>query len=140
MRQEMRDKIRELADQGAIFYVSHSGGKDSQAQHIEITKLVPADQVVVIHAHLPGVEWRGVRAHIHNTIGQYQYIEVQAVKTFFEMVDHRQKWPAPAYRQCTSDLKRGPIEKAIRQKCLVAFSCVFQPCVRRCTGSPGDHQ
>jgi 3'-phosphoadenosine 5'-phosphosulfate sulfotransferase (PAPS reductase)/FAD synthetase len=23
-------------------------------------------------------------------------------------------WPSPKYRQCTSDLKRGPIEKAIR--------------------------
>ena len=81
---------------------------------IELVEIVPHEQLVVIHAHLPGVEWEGTRQHIHNTIGQIRYIEVVAVKTFFEMVDHRQKWPAPAYRQCTSDLKRGPIEKAIR--------------------------
>ncbi len=81
---------------------------------IELASIVPSDQLVVIHAHLPGVEWEGTRRHIQNTIGKMRYIEVVAVKTFFEMVDHRQKWPAPAYRQCTSDLKRGPIEKAIR--------------------------
>ncbi|KKK82422.1 hypothetical protein LCGC14_2803540 [marine sediment metagenome] len=81
---------------------------------LEMAQVVPKDQVVVIHAHLPEVEWEGTRTHIKATIGNYQYIECQAIKTFFEMVDHRQKWPAPAYRQCTSDLKRGPIEKAIR--------------------------
>ena len=85
---------------------------------------MPRNQIVVIHAHLPEVEWQGTRAHIKATIwpwkyksfnkGGCQYIEVVAVKTFFEMVNHRQKWPSPKYRQCTSDLKRGPIDKAIR--------------------------
>ncbi len=106
--------IVNLAKQGAIFYISHSGGKDSQAMIIKMRALVPHEQLVVVHAHLPGVEWAGTRQHIRDTIGQIRYIEVVAVKTFFEMVEHRQKWPAPAYRQCTSDLKRGPIEKAIR--------------------------
>ena len=30
------------------------------------------------------------------------------------MVEHRGMFPSPSYRQCTSDLKRGPIEKKIR--------------------------
>ena len=81
---------------------------------LTMSKLVPFDQLVVIHAHLPEVEWTGTREHIRNTIGKYQYIEVKAGKTFFEMVEHRKKFPSPATRQCTSDLKRGPIEKAIR--------------------------
>lgn len=114
MKQVIHNHIADLIDRGAIFYVSHSGGKDSQCMLIELAKIVPRQQIVVIHAHLPGVEWEGTRQHIQNTIGQIRYIEAVAVKTFFEMVDHRQKWPAPAYRQCTSDLKRGPIEKAIR--------------------------
>lgn len=129
MNTDIIKKIKELVKRGAIFYISHSGGKDSQAQLIDVSKYVPADQLVVIHAHLPEVEWKGTRKHIKNTIGDIQYIEVIAVKTFFEMVDHRQKWPAPAYRQCTSDLKRGPIEKAIRHDLkakgkLLAINCM----------------
>lgn len=114
MQTQTKKQIIDLAARGAAFYISHSGGKDSQTMLIEITRIVPQDQIVIIHAHLPEVEWKGTRAHINATIGDYKYIEVRAGKTFFEMVDHRQKWPAPAYRQCTSDLKRDPIAKAIR--------------------------
>ena len=114
MTERTKTQILDLVAQGAIFYSSHSGGKDSQAMTIELTKLVPSDQLVIIHAHLPEVEWKGTRQHISDTIGDLQYIEVVAVKTFFQMVDHRQKWPGPKSRQCTSDLKRAPIEKAIR--------------------------
>lgn len=114
MNTTTKENIRKLIAQGAIFYVSHSGGKDSQAMYIAISEMVPVNQLVVIHAHLPGVEWNGTRQHIKDTIGTTQYIEVVARKTFFEMVNHRQMWPGPKYRQCTSDLKRGPIEKAIR--------------------------
>lgn len=35
-------------------------------------------------------------------------------KDFFSMVRHRGKFPSPAQRQCTSDLKRGPIQTWIR--------------------------
>ena len=129
MNQDTTDYISDLVDNGAIFYVSHSGGKDSQTMFIELSKVVPADQLVVIHAHLPEVEWKGTRQHIKDTIGQIQYIEVVAGKTFFEMVDHRQMFPGPKYRQCTSDLKRGPIEKAIRadlkaKNKLLAVNCM----------------
>lgn len=129
MNSDMVSKINGLVSRGAIFYVSHSGGKDSQTMFLEISKRVPQNQIVVIHAHLPEVVWSGEQDHIRNTIGNTQFIVCQAVKTFFEMVDHRQKFPAPAYRQCTSDLKRGPIEKAIRHDLkakgkTLAVSCV----------------
>ena len=46
---------------------------------------------------------------------------VRAGKTLFDMVRHRAQtrpdvpsWPSSAHRQCTSDLKRGPIQKFIR--------------------------
>lgn len=35
-------------------------------------------------------------------------------RTYLEMVEHRGMFPSAQYRQCTSDLKRGPIEKYIR--------------------------
>lgn len=114
MNRSTENFVDSMVARGAIFYASHSGGKDSQAMTIELSTRVPKDQLVVIHAHLPGVEWAGTRKHVQDTIWGLQYIEVVAVKTFFEMVNHRQKWPSPSQRQCTSDLKRGPIEKAIR--------------------------
>ena len=37
-----------------------------------------------------------------------------AKRTYLEMVEQRGMFPSPQFRQCTSDLKRGPIEKFIR--------------------------
>jgi len=115
-----RKKIEELIARGAIFYVSHSAGKDSQAMYIALNRVVPHGQIVVVHADLGRVEWDGVQNHINATITHPLNV-VRAKKTFFEMVEHRARtrpdvppWPSSATRQCTSDLKRGPIHKFIR--------------------------
>lgn len=111
----MQPNIQELVEQGALFVVNHSGGKDSQAMMIYIEALVPADQIVVVHADLPGVEWDGTWDHILATVpAGIPVHKTAAGKTFADMVRHRQMFPSPQYRQCTSDLKRGPIEKVIR--------------------------
>lgn len=114
------DRFRELAGRGAIFYISHSGGKDSQAMYAILSRLVPSDQISVVHADLGEIEWHGVQDHIRATIDHPLNV-VRAGKSFFEMVEHRARtrpdvppWPSSATRQCTSDLKRGPIQKFIR--------------------------
>lgn len=108
-------EIKSLNDQGAIFIVNHSGGKDSQAMYLFLKEFIPIERLVVIHADLPEVDWDGIEDHIMHTIKIGTYFEVvRAKKTFFEMVEHRKMWPSADCRQCTSDLKRGPIEKAIR--------------------------
>ena len=125
-----KDKIIKLRDRGAIFYISHSGGKDSQAMYITLKKIIPQDQIVVVHAHLPEIVWAGEQDHIINTIDPGTQFEiVQAGKTFFNMVDHRGMFPSPKYRQCTSDLKRDPINKFMRADLkakgkTLAVSCV----------------
>lgn len=113
-------KITELADADAVFYVSHSGGKDSQAMYKTISDLVPPDQITVVHADLGKIEWHGVQDHIRDTIRHDLHV-VRAAKSFFDMVRHRNRvrpdvpaWPSSATRQCTSDLKRGPMQKFIR--------------------------
>jgi hypothetical protein len=85
-----------------------------------LSRVVPSDQIVVVHADLGEVEWSGVQDHIRSTI-RHDLNVVRANKTLLEMVETRfQKrpevpsWPSSAHRQCTSDLKRGPIEKFIR--------------------------
>lgn len=107
---KLTKEIKELIKQGAIFYVSHSGGKDSQAMYALIREAIPADQIEVVHADLGEVEWKGVQEHIKNNVDHEVHV-VRAGKTFLEMVEKRGKFPSAAYRQCTSDLKRGPISK-----------------------------
>ena len=111
---EINEEIKQLIDRGALFVINHSGGKDSQAMTIKLRKIVPAERILVIHADLPEADWPGTWDHVVNTCDGLEIQQVVAVKTFFDMVRHRQMWPSPKYRQCTSDLKRGPIEKSIR--------------------------
>jgi 3'-phosphoadenosine 5'-phosphosulfate sulfotransferase (PAPS reductase)/FAD synthetase len=107
--------VVDLIARGALFVANHSGGKDSQAMLIELRKIVPADQILVIHAELPDVEWEGTQAHIRATIDGLPLIVARAKRTFWEMVEARGKFPSPQQRQCTSDLKRGPIQREIRR-------------------------
>lgn len=110
----LSSEISKLVQRKALFVINHSGGKDSQAMHSKLIALVPKEQLLVIHAVLPEVDWEGTEQHVIDNIGDVEYKSVVAVKTFFEMVSKRGMFPSPKYRQCTSDLKRSPIEKCIR--------------------------
>ena len=118
--------IQSLVERGAVFYISHSGGKDSQAMYALVQRFVPQDQIVVMHADLGDVEWAGTQGHIRDNISHPLNV-VKAIwkngseKTFLGMVADRfekrpdaPSWPSPSLRQCTSDLKRGPLQKFMR--------------------------
>ncbi|MGH8159289.1 MAG: phosphoadenosine phosphosulfate reductase family protein [Rhodanobacter sp.] len=118
--------VRELIDAGALFVANHSGGKDSQSLLIKLLEIIPRDQLLVVHASLGEAEWEGALEHAQNQADAagLPFIVARAVKTFFEMVEHRFAvrpgpnspcWPSAANRQCTSDLKRGPIEREVRR-------------------------
>jgi len=134
--------LKAAISQGAVFYCSHSGGKDSTAMYWYLRRIgVPHDQIVVVHAHLGRIEHQGVIEHIKATIDHELHI-VHAVdrdgndKDLLSMVRARHRkdptrppWPSSSIRYCTSDLKRGPIEKFIRQDMkargvLQAVNCV----------------
>lgn len=109
-------KVLELVERGALFVVNHSGGKDSQAMMVKLAEIVPQAQLMVIHAELPEVDWEGIKEHIEATIGGLPLIVCRNEnKTLLEMVERRGMFPSPQQRQCTSDLKRGPIEREIRR-------------------------
>lgn len=108
-------KIIALRDRGALFVISHSGGKDSQAMAAVVRELVPDAQILVVHAALGDVEWEGVLEHIQATTTALPLVLAHAASTFWDMVDRRQMFPSPKNRQCTSDLKRGPIEREVRR-------------------------
>lgn len=109
-------EIQTLIDEGALIALNHSGGKDSQACMIELLRLgVPMDQMIIIHASLGDIEWPGTIDHIKETTHGLPLIIAKARRSFFEMVRARGMFPSPKYRQCTSDQKRGPIERELRR-------------------------
>lgn len=108
-------QIRELIAAGFLFVVSTSGGKDSQAQTILLRQIIPPSQLLLVHAILPEVDWDGVEDHIHATSSGLPIITAEAKTTFFQMVERRQMFPSADNRQCTSDLKRGPINREVRR-------------------------
>jgi 3'-phosphoadenosine 5'-phosphosulfate sulfotransferase (PAPS reductase)/FAD synthetase len=120
----MPDTVRALANQGALFVSNHSGGKDSQAMLIRLLELVPARQILVVHASLGAVEWPGALelARDQAAAAGLPFIVAKASKTLLSMVEHRfntrpevPSWPSASTRQCTSDLKRGPIQREVRR-------------------------
>lgn len=117
--------IKNFIEQGALFVVSHSGGKDSQAMMIKLRRAgVPASQMVVIHACLGAVEWDGAKelAQANAEAAGIPFIVATARRGLLQMVEERfekrpevPSWPSSSTRQCTSDLKRGPIAREARR-------------------------
>lgn len=106
--------VDELIRRGALFVVNHSGGKDSQAMYLKLRARVPREQLVLIHADLGAVEWAGAIGHILATTDGEPMHVCRARRNLLQMVEERGMFPSPEQRQCTSDLKRGPIERTIR--------------------------
>ena len=112
----MNAEIQALIQRGALFVINHSAGKDSQAMTIVLRKLVPERQLLVIHADLGEIEWDGNLEHIRSTTQGLPFLIARNEnKTLLEMVEKRGMWPSASTRQCTSDLKRDPIEREIRR-------------------------
>jgi 3'-phosphoadenosine 5'-phosphosulfate sulfotransferase (PAPS reductase)/FAD synthetase len=115
---------RAAADCGALFVANHSGGKDSQAMLIRLLETVPREQLVVVHAALGEVEWPGALEHAQRQAHDsgLPFLVARAGISLLEMVERRYSrrpdvpsWPSASTRQCTSDLKRGPIAREVRR-------------------------
>ena len=120
LKQKTEPEKNNIDPKRILYFISHSGGKDSQAMYSYLLERLPFNQIVLIHADLGRIEWKGVQDHIRNTV-QHPLNVVRANKTFIDMVRQRAhsrpdvpSWPSRSIRQCTSDLKRNPIEKFIR--------------------------
>lgn len=122
----MRALADVLGDPSALFVANHSGGKDSQSMLIYLLDHVRHNRLVVVHAALGEAEWPGALEHAEGQAraSSLPFIVARSRKTFFEMVEHRftvrpgpnsSCWPSASNRQCTSDLKRGPIEREVRR-------------------------
>ncbi len=96
--------------------INFSGGKDSTAMLAYLVEKFPKVKKHVVMAdtgweHPDAIEWsRG----ICDRFGLPLHVVRNRNKTFLEMVERRGMFPASEQRQCTSDLKRDPINTWIR--------------------------
>jgi len=109
---------------GALFPLSTSGGKDSQAQALLMNLLVRPEQRLDIHASLGDLEWPGALEHARNTAMRagVAFEVVHGKYTLTEMVNNRFRtrpdavsWPSSLARYCTASLKTQPIDSFIRR-------------------------
>jgi 3'-phosphoadenosine 5'-phosphosulfate sulfotransferase (PAPS reductase)/FAD synthetase len=117
--------LSNLIARKALFVINHSGGKDSQAMMISLLGFgIPASQILVVHASLGEIEWHGALelAQQQAADAGVPFVVARADKTFLDMAERRfaarpevPSFPSAQHRQCTSDLKRGPIDREIRR-------------------------
>ena len=103
---------------GALVAVNSSAGKDSQCMTILLSRIVPREQMVVVHAPLAEVEWPGAVEHVENTLPDGVPLILAPVtsgKSLLDSIEERGRFPSPSVRWCTSSTKRGPIERELRR-------------------------
>ena len=107
----------EMIRRGALVALNVSGGKDSQALTIILSRIVPRDQLVAVHAPPGEVEWEGTIQLIEATLPQgvpLSFAPVTSGKSLLDRVEERGKFPGIHQRWCTASHKRDPIERELR--------------------------
>ncbi len=102
-------ECREMIRAGALVAISTSGGKDSQAMTILLSRIVPRDRLVAVHAPLAGVEWPGTVEFIRAALPPGMPLILAPVasgKTLLDSIEERGRFPSPKVRWCTSSLKK----------------------------------
>ncbi len=122
--------IVEAMQHGACLAISISGGKDSQALLNSLASLALErgwmDQVFAIHSHLGRAEWPQTLGHCECMCGQAGVPLVIVNRPQGDLVAEirarmvklqgtgKPFWPDASNRYCTSDQKRGQIDKVLR--------------------------
>jgi 3'-phosphoadenosine 5'-phosphosulfate sulfotransferase (PAPS reductase)/FAD synthetase len=98
--------------------ISTSAGKDSQAMLDYVMELAETagvtDRVIAVHADLGRAEWPGVGELAKEQADHYN-VPLRVVKRpqgdLLDQIEARGMFPGPSTRYCTSDQKRGQIDK-----------------------------
>jgi len=127
------DEVKRLVarfDGSVAFVINHSGGKDSTRTLGFVRKCFPNAPTFAVMADTGFEHQRPISAEefAHSRCSDFNIpltVVRNARRTYLEMVEQRGMFPSAQYRQCTSDLKRGPIEKYIRTLPFrLIFNCI----------------
>jgi 3'-phosphoadenosine 5'-phosphosulfate sulfotransferase (PAPS reductase)/FAD synthetase len=121
--------------------INSSAGKDSLVMLWWIVQEAkrqgyPLDRIVVVHADLGRVEWRGTVELAEQQAKRFGLRFEKMARPQGDLLDHveaRGKWPSSAARFCTSDHKRGQCAKIITQLTREA-SNTKRPAILNCMG------
>lgn len=121
MTQEMKF-VRDLATENGNqlgLVINHSGGKDSTRMLGLIRQSFPNTPTYAVMAdtgfeHQQPVSAEEFARQRCTEFGLPLTVVRHPKRTYLEMVEQRGRFPSAQFRQCTSDLKRGPIDKFIR--------------------------
>ena len=111
--------------------INFSGGKDSCAVLHELCTRYPDTPKSVVFADT-GWEHEGIIKWCINIVSRYGlklHVVKSSTKDFISMVRDRGMFPSASYRQCTSDLKRAPIQKWIRNNIDTSDGTVIVNCM-----------
>ncbi len=106
-----------------VILLNSSGGKDSQTMiHYVVglaeTQGIDLGRLVVVHADLGRVEWKGTR-ELAELQAKHYGLRFEAISRpqgdLLEHIIERGMWPSSTNRYCTSDHKRGQVQKVITQ-------------------------
>lgn len=108
--------------------INFSGGKDSTAMLAFLCEKYPDHVKHVVFADT-GWEHDGTEDWCHQLVARFGlvlHVVRSSTKTFLTMAERRGKFPGMQQRQCTSDLKRDPIAKWVRNntKTGVVINCM----------------
>ena len=135
---DVPETITAAIAKGAALAISISGGKDSQAMLNWLVHLRQQhgwkNPCFAIHAHLGRAEWPQTLTHCQQICDRAGVELVIVRRGQGDLVDRWQErmdklmaegnnkpfWPSSSSRYCTSDLKRGPIDKYLRK-----FDCII---------------
>lgn len=99
--------------------INSSAGKDSQAMLDYVVELAGPElksRLVVVHADLGRVEWKGTRELAQAQAEHYGLrfeVAQREQDDLLEYVEKRGFWPSSKARFCTSEFKRAPIAKIL---------------------------
>lgn len=107
------EKVPSEVKEAQVIFVSHSGGKDSQAMLARLIRLGLKDKIVIVHSDLGEMEWQVMHPWIEqNAFGLPVHV-VKSEHTFFSMVEKYKRLPSGMNQFCTDMLKTQPIKQFI---------------------------
>ena len=105
----MMNYTPQVVQDADVIFVSHSGGKDSQAMLAQLVRLGLKDKIVLVHADLGDMEWEEMKPWISSISFGLDVNVVEAELDFFALARKYKRLPSGQQQFCTDFLKTKPI-------------------------------
>ena len=115
MTNELSRFIPQEVKDADVIYVSHSGGKDSQAMLAFLKRAGLLEKCVVVHADLGRMEWEEMKPWIEKISFGLEVNVVQSEMDFFQLARKYGRLPSGMQQFCTDFLKTQPIKNWIHE-------------------------